>query len=49
MTEVLTPGGLPTGASLLSGKHVAWRCLHLMIFPLVHHCCMGDMWLGGGP
>ena len=42
--EVLTPGGLPTGASLLSGRHVALRCLNLMICILVYHC-----WgVGGG-
>ena len=36
--EVLTPGGLPTGASLLSGRRVALRCLHLVVCPQVHHC-----------
>ena len=36
--ELLTPGGLPTGASLLSGRHVALRFLHLVVCPQVHHC-----------
>ena len=36
--EVLTPGGLPTGASLLSGRHVALRCLCLVVCPQAHHC-----------
>ena len=26
------------GASLLSGGHVALRCLHLVVCPQVHHC-----------
>ena len=43
--EVLTPGGLPTGASLLSGRHVAWSCLHLVTPDDLH---TGVSLLGGG-
>ena len=43
--EELALDDLNIGASLLSGGHVAWSCLHLMICILVYHCWG---WRGGG-
>ena len=45
--EGLTPGGLPTGASLLSGRHVACSCLH-PVTPDDLHTGVSLLGAGGG-